>query len=159
MMQEECQGRENDLLPFPIPVDLICRTLPSLIVRSWDSPLDCFLRINCITNFGLFGKGSHVMFILYHFVCIMSVSLLDHRLQHVSPRRTKRTICLLSASMDYPAQDHPAWGRCFSIPLLPAAAAAAEPGRRRLVNYSFLHIGAELLYILELSSLPSNSGI
>ena len=24
--QEECQGRGNDLLPFPIPVDLICRT-------------------------------------------------------------------------------------------------------------------------------------
>jgi len=48
------------------------------------------------------------MFISYHFVHIMSVSLLDNRLQHGGPGRTKRTICLLSASMDYPAQDHTA---------------------------------------------------
>lgn len=112
---------------------------------SWDSTLDYFLGVKCVANFGLFGKDSHLTFVLHHFVCIMSVSLLDHRLQHGCPGRTKRTICLLSASMDYPAQDHPAWGRCFSIPLLPAA---AEPGRRRWIISSLLRIRLEFFTIL-----------
>jgi len=44
-MQEECQGGENDLLPFLIPVDLTLGLLLPLIVRSRDSTLDYFLRI------------------------------------------------------------------------------------------------------------------
>lgn len=46
----------------------------------------------------------------FHFVslCVMFAALLDHRLQHGSAGRTKRTIRLLSTSMDYSAQDHPA---------------------------------------------------
>lgn len=77
-------------------------------------------------------------------LCTMCVSLLDHRLQHGCPGRAKGALCVLSAAMDYPAQDHPAWGRCFSIPLLPAA---AEPGRRRWIISSLLHIAPELFTI------------
>lgn len=70
--------------------------------------LDYFIRIEYITSFGLFEKDSHLTLNVYHFVCEMLASLLDHRLQHGSPGRTKRAICLFSASVDYPTQDHPA---------------------------------------------------
>lgn len=85
-------------------------------------------------------------------LCTMCVSLLDHRLQHGCPGRAKGALCVLSAAMDYPAQDHPAWGRCFSIPLLPAA--AAEPGRRRWIISSLLHIAPEL-FTIQLRSISN----
>lgn len=106
MMQEECQGRGNDLLPFPIPVDLICRTFTATHCEKLRLNFQLFPQNKM--HYQLWVVLKNLLFISYHFVCIMSVSLLDHRLQHGSPGRTKRTICLLSASMDYPAQDHPA---------------------------------------------------
>lgn len=136
--------RARQIIYNPSPTDWSTSSIFLPLVRSWDSTLDFSPWGKAFASFGLFGKDSHPTFVLHHFVCIMSVSLLDHRLQHGCPGRTKGALCVLSASMDYPAQDHPAWGGCFSIPLLPAA---AEPGRRRWIISSLLHIGPELLTI------------
>lgn len=136
--------RARQIIYNPFPTDWSTSSIFLPLVRSWDSILDFFLGVKPLPALGCSERIHTPTFVLHHFVCIMSVSLLDHRLQHGCPGRTKGAICVLSASMDYPAQDHPAWGGCFSIPLLPAA---AEPGRRRWIISSLLHIGPELLTI------------
>lgn len=136
--------RVGQIISYPSPTDWSSSSIFTATCEKLRLNFRLFPWGEMCCHLGLFGKDSHLTFVLHHSVCIMSVSLLDHRLQHGCPGRTQRALCVLGASMDYPAQDHPAWGRCFSIPLLPAA---AEPGRRRWIISSLSCIGPELFPI------------